>query len=287
MRSISHVLIISLSLFWADVSVWAQESSQDQLLFELTSWEAAVAERDDERVLLTAHGMERGVELLVGQNAVDFLASLQAKHPSRFDEAGKLLEERGYEATRTVFVARLVRFVPVDTKAEATAQGIRPVAFASTSEGFVITQSWDDGSNATWEGSVYVQRNSDGAWARFEGQFDIATQNWGVIWFEGTDGGGPGGGGPWSADLDLDIGALSRIVPVSAMISPGSLGAGFQPCVYPFAAHPMAQAWFACFLSNASGCAVACRMTGPAWSQCAGACSVGAWIACALQTLLK
>lgn len=288
MKFLYHLLLLALIL--STLAPWAQAQPTpiSQTLLNLTHEGGNVLTRSHDRVVLAGSGMHRGVELLAGERAADYLRMLMAQHPDRFENLGRYLAEEGYVPTHEVSVARLIRFVPAEDQQPMSGSDFRLTTSTSTSEGVVVTHSWDDGDDATWEGSLYVESYSDGAWARYEAQVDIATADWEAIWAEAVAGGGSPDGDPFPARLNDPTSGLQQKFS-HALLGRASmpLQSGIAPCFMTLPAQPWFQDFMTCVISGAAGCATACAFTGPGWGNCTSACAAGVYVTCALQTLLK
>lgn len=286
LKWLANLIVYSGLLLLLAPSTAAQSHPVVQSIASLNHRDATIVSKSEDRVVLAANGMQHGVELLVGERAAEYLRAIKAQHPGRFQETGKYLSGLGFLPTEEVMVARLLRFFPVENEDAPSDSGVRWAYSGSTSEGEIIMHSWDDGSDATWEGSVYVQEYSDGAWTTSEGQIDIETADYQVVWAEGVDGGGPGGGDPFPASLDETMGALRQFSFASFTVT-SSLPGDYRLCVYPYVMHPWWQDWMGCFTAGAAGCAAACAFTGPGWAKCTGACAIGVQVACAVEMLVR
>ncbi len=275
MGRLAHLLAYAsfLSILIPSASAMAQAHPVAQSIASLNHELATIVSRSDERVVLATSNMKHGVELMVGQRAVDHLQAIKAQHPDRFEGMGKYLSDRGYVPTQSVMVARLARFFPVTGQSDESGSSLRPVYQGSTSEGELVIQSWDDGDDSTWEGTVYVERYSDGSWSSSEGQIDIATSDYDVVWADAIGGGGPGGD-PLPVSLDRGMSALQQLSFATATPST-SLHNDYRPCFYGMAMHPYWQDWADCFVAGAAGCAAACALSSVGWPECTGACAIG------------
>lgn len=289
MRPLAHLFAFGILLSTLIPYAAAQPISFSPPLASLNHQDGMVLTKSRERVVLAASDMQHGVELLAGRQAVDYLLNLKAKHPDRFDKMGQHLSKHGYVPTNRVTVARLVRFVPVESKQPSSDPNLRLAESTSTSQGVVVTQSWDDGDDATWEGTFYVQRYTDGAWATYEAQLDIATSDYEVIWAEAIAGGGGPGGDPFPVSLNQPTGGLDNfsLAALRRHSASSQSRATATPCFLTLPAQPWFQDFTTCLVSGSAGCATACALTGVGWADCTAACSAGVFVTCALQTLLK
>lgn len=224
------------------------------------------------------------VQVLQGTAAYEHIQTLKQRRPAALKDAGKKLAALGYQPTDVYVVVRTLR-----TEGAAASnvdnfgsnfhlQHVAQSQEFQNEDGEMVTMSWDDGDDSTWEGTWYVERYSDGSWKTMEGQLDIADAPPYAIWSEVIGQGKGGGNPPVNANPDNNPFLAPASSPQISLASLASFASGAN-----LQDNGDWGDWAQCAGAGCLGCLAECIYAGPYYWGCVAACCALIALICALD----
>lgn len=238
-------------------------------------------------VIVTYAKGTKGVEKLQGNAARSHLRNLMSRHPGRFEDAERILTERGFQKTDEIVVMRGVTIGATKSATQLDTAWSSHYTISS-SEGEIVFVSWDDGDPSTWEGSIYMASYAPAADLLTDVQFDISDTTMDTVW-EQIVYVNPRNTDPWNQESRQRVsGMITGSGRAPAEVG-GSERTNADPPPPPPPPTPKSPArqWVECSAKGCIGGAVGCLFAGPAWAPCFNGTCGASGMVCAIDVALN